>query len=92
MRPLGAFFRVQKRGTLLHERRILSYNHLDMQRLVNYLKDTRAEFRHVSWPTGRQAIVYSVLIIALSVVVSLFLGLFDFLFTWVLHWFIGLSQ
>jgi preprotein translocase SecE subunit len=60
-----------------------------MNRLVNYLKDTRVEFKHVSWPTGRQAIIYTVLIIVLSVVVSLLLGLFDYLFTKALNWFIG---
>lgn len=61
-----------------------------MQSLINYLKDTRAELRHVTWPTGRQALVYTVLIIVVSVAVSLLLGLFDFLFTKALDWFIGL--
>lgn len=60
-----------------------------MQRLINYLKDTRVEFKHVSWPTQKQAAVYTALIIAVSVIVSLFVGLFDFLFTSVLNWFIG---
>jgi preprotein translocase subunit SecE len=60
-----------------------------MQRLVNYLKDTRAELKHVSWPTGRQAAIYTALIIATSVIVSLIVGLFDFLFTQALDWFIS---
>lgn len=60
-----------------------------MNRLVNYLKDTRAEFRHVTWPTGRQAMVYTALIILVSVVVALLVGLFDYLFTQALNWFIG---
>ncbi len=61
-----------------------------MHRFINYLKDTRVELKHVSWPTQRQAIVYTALIIAVSVVVSLILGLFDFLFTSALDWVIGL--
>ncbi len=60
-----------------------------MKRLVNYLKDTRAEFRHVTWPTGRQALIYTVLIILVSVVVALLVGLFDYLFTIALNRFIG---
>ncbi len=59
-----------------------------MHRLVNYLKDTKAEFKHVSWPTQKQASVYTALIIAISIVTSLILGLFDFLFTKALNWFI----
>ncbi|MBI4086805.1 preprotein translocase subunit SecE [Candidatus Kaiserbacteria bacterium] len=60
-----------------------------MQQLINYLKDTRAEFRHVTWPTQKQAVVYTALIIGISIAVALLLGVFDYLFTWILDWFIG---
>lgn len=60
-----------------------------MNRLINYFKDTRVELRHVSWPTQKQAMVYTSLIIALSILVALILGVFDFLFTRALDWFIG---
>ena len=46
-----------------------------------YLRDTRAELRHVAWPTRMQTIVYAVLVALISVGVALYLGLFDFLFT-----------
>jgi preprotein translocase SecE subunit len=36
--------------------------------------------KQVSWPTQRQAFMYTILVIIISVVVSLFLGAFDFLF------------
>ncbi len=48
---------------------------------IQYLKDTRSELNHVAWPTRIQTIIYTVLVIALSVLVALYLGLFDFLFT-----------
>ncbi|RJQ35572.1 preprotein translocase subunit SecE [Candidatus Parcubacteria bacterium] len=48
---------------------------------TQYLRDTRAELRHVAWPTRAQTIVYSVLVAVISVVVAIYLGLFDFLFT-----------
>lgn len=55
-----------------------------MNRLINYVKDTKAELRHVSWPTRQQSIVFSVLVIAVSIIVALYLGFLDFVFKWVL--------
>jgi len=52
-----------------------------MSNLSNYFKDTFAEMKQVSWPTQKQAFLYTVLVILISVFVSLFLGGFDFLFT-----------
>jgi preprotein translocase SecE subunit len=49
--------------------------------LVQYLKDTRQELRHVAWPTQTQTIVYTLLVAAISLGVAAYLGLFDFLFT-----------
>ncbi len=54
--------------------------------LIQYLKDTREELRHVAWPTQTQTIVYTLLVAAISLGVAAYLGLFDFLFT------TGLSQ
>lgn len=52
-----------------------------MNPIVKYLQETRAEMRHVAWPTQSQTIVYTILVVVLSVAVSLYLGLFDFIFT-----------
>jgi preprotein translocase subunit SecE len=52
-----------------------------MSNLSNYLRDTMAEMKQVSWPTQKQAFLYTGLVIVISVFVSLFLGAFDFLFT-----------
>jgi preprotein translocase SecE subunit len=59
-----------------------------MNNFINYLKDTVTELGHVSWPTQRQALVYTVLVVALSIAVALYVGLFDFLFSKGLDWFI----
>ena len=56
---------------------------------IQYLKDTRAELRHVAWPTQTQTIVFTVLVVALSVFVSLYLGLFDYIFTGIIERFIS---
>lgn len=60
-----------------------------MSRLTDYFRDTRAEIKHVSWPTQRQAIVFTVLVIVLSLIVAFLLGAFDFLFTRAIDWFIS---
>lgn len=50
-------------------------------KIVEYLRETKGELKHVSWPTRRQAIAFTVLVIAISIVVSVYLGLFDALFS-----------
>lgn len=47
--------------------------------LIQYIKETQVELKHVSWPTRSQAIVFTIVVIAVSVGVSLFLGFSDFL-------------
>lgn len=59
-----------------------------MSRLGNYLRDTAAEMKHVSWPTQSQALVFTALVIGVSVIVALFLGAFDYIFTGILNVFI----
>lgn len=56
-----------------------------MTRLGNYLRDTIAEMKHVSWPTQKQAAVFTVLVIAVSTLVALFVGAFDYVFTGLLN-------
>ncbi|MEK9167926.1 MAG: preprotein translocase subunit SecE [Patescibacteria group bacterium] len=50
-------------------------------KIVDYMKDVRAELKHVSWPTRKQAIHFTILVIVLSLITAYFLGLLDFAFT-----------
>lgn len=52
--------------------------------LSNYIKDTKAEMRHVNWPTREQTINFTILVIAISLFVAAFLGFFDFIFVYLL--------
>lgn len=52
-----------------------------MAGIGQYLKETEAELRHVAWPTRLQTIVYTVLVVLISVGVALYLGFFDYIFT-----------
>lgn len=45
---------------------------------IDYLRDTKAELRHVSWPTKRQAINYTIIVLVISIGTGIFLGVLDF--------------
>lgn len=57
-------------------------------KLINYIKDTKNELKHVNWPTKKQTMNFTILVIALSVVLAFFMGFFDVLFTYLLKKFI----
>lgn len=49
-------------------------------KITEYIKDTQAEMAHVTWPTRKQAIIYSAAVVLVSVGIAFFLGLFDYIF------------
>ncbi len=56
--------------------------------ILNYLRETKGELAHVSWPTRRQSVVFSAVVIIISAATALFLGLFDYIFSRVLDLFV----
>ena len=52
-----------------------------MSKLSNYFLETKDEMKHVSWPTRNQTIIFTVLVIVISIAVAAYLGLFDYLFS-----------
>lgn len=57
-------------------------------KISEYIKETRAEMSHVTWPSRKQAISYGVFVIVISLATALFLGLFDYVFERLLTLFI----
>ncbi|OGZ08104.1 MAG: preprotein translocase subunit SecE [Candidatus Lloydbacteria bacterium RIFCSPLOWO2_01_FULL_50_20] len=55
---------------------------------INYLRETRGELRHVTWPTKNQTINYTIIVVLISIGTGLFLGLLDYLFAQGLQFFI----
>ena len=55
---------------------------------IDYIKETRNELRHVSWPTRRQAVVFTVIVILVSLATAFFLGFFDYIFSLILEKFL----
>lgn len=57
-------------------------------KIVEYMKETRGEMKHVSWPTRRQAVVFTAIVVGVCVGVAILLGLFDFIFTQIISKFL----
>ncbi|OGI47074.1 preprotein translocase subunit SecE [Candidatus Nomurabacteria bacterium RIFOXYB1_FULL_39_16] len=52
-----------------------------MSKITEYFKDTKAELKHVIWPSKSQTFYYTLIVIILSVVIAYYLGIFDFIFS-----------
>lgn len=46
--------------------------------ILKYLKETKAELKEVSFPSTSQTIIYTVIVVAVSIIVAVTLGLTDF--------------
>ena len=53
--------------------------------VTSYFKEVRAEMKHVSWPSRRQAAVYTAVVIGVSLGVAIYLGVLDYLFAIVIQ-------
>jgi len=51
-----------------------------MNKVIDYFKSSYAEMRKVSWPTKKQTINYSLLVIALSIGTAIFFVILDYVF------------
>jgi preprotein translocase subunit SecE len=51
-----------------------------MTSLGEYIRETRGELKHVTWPTRRQAAVFTFVVIVISLGLALYLGFFDYIF------------
>ena len=51
------------------------------QKFINYIKDTKVEMKKVNWLSRKDTINFTIIVIAVSLVVSGILGVFDAIFT-----------
>ena len=54
-------------------------------KLRTFLKEVYIEMRKVNWPTRKEALKYTVIIIVVSIAVAAFLGSLDYIFTTILN-------
>lgn len=62
------------------EKRTVSENRLQNNRIVEYLRETWFELRKVSWPTRSEAVNLTVIVAAVTTFLALVLGLLDYIF------------
>jgi preprotein translocase subunit SecE len=48
---------------------------------ITFLKEVRSELKRVTWPTKKEAIRLTSVVIAVSIVVGIYIGVLDYLFT-----------
>ena len=57
-------------------------------KIITFFKEVRLEMKKVNWPTRKETIKYTLIVIGVSVAVAVFLGGLDFLFTMILNKFV----
>jgi len=56
-----------------------------MNKLSQYIQDSIAEMKKVTWPTKKQTYNYTLLVIVVSLALAIFLGALDYIFNWLLQ-------
>lgn len=51
-----------------------------MNKLVNYIKESYAEMKKVTWPSKKETYRYTLMVIGISIATAAFLGLLDMIF------------
>jgi len=57
-------------------------------KIKSFLKEVRLEMKKVNWPTKKETVKYTLIVVGFSVVVAVFLGGLDFIFQYLLNKFI----
>jgi preprotein translocase subunit SecE len=53
-----------------------------MNKLVQYFVESKQELNHVKWPTKKQLVDLTLIVLGISFAMAFFTGLLDFLFQW----------
>ena len=59
--------------------------------LLSHIQESRAEMKHVKWPSKKQVISYTTLVIVLSLIIAAYIGALDVVFTKILSFVIANS-
>lgn len=57
-------------------------------KVITFLQEARTELTRVNWPSKKQTINYTILVIAISIAGAIFLGSLDYFFGYLLKTFI----
>jgi preprotein translocase subunit SecE len=59
-----------------------------LQKAINFLKESKTELKKVKWPTLKETLQYTLVVIIISLVVAIYLGGLDYIFSFLLRKFI----
>lgn len=57
-------------------------------KIITFLKEVSLEIRKVNWPTKKETLRYTLIVIFVSLIIAAFLGALDFIFISLLNFFI----
>ena len=57
-------------------------------KIVSFLKEVKLEIKKINWPTKKETIKYTLIVLGVCIVVATFLGGLDYLFSIILNKFI----
>ena len=52
--------------------------------IISYIKEVKAETKNIKWPTKKQVINYTIVVIVLSILLAAYVGALDALFAKIL--------
>lgn len=59
-----------------------------MQKVIQFFIGAKAELTKVSWPSRKELIRYTILVVVISLLVAMFLGLLDMFFSYLVESFL----
>jgi preprotein translocase subunit SecE len=59
-----------------------------LKKALNFLRESKTELKKVKWPTLRETLQYTLVVIIISLVVAAYLGGLDYIFSFLLRKFI----
>lgn len=59
-----------------------------MQKVINFFVEAKGELMKVNWPSQKDLIRYTVLVVVISLAVAIFLGALDTLFSYLVERFL----
>lgn len=58
------------------------------EKIIRFLKEVRLEIKKVNWPTKKETIRYTLIVVGVSIAVATYLGGLDFIFSILLNKFV----
>ncbi len=56
-----------------------------LPKIIQYLKEVKVEAKKISWPSRKETMKYSLIVLGISIFVAIFLWIFDILFSLVIR-------